>query len=77
MKGILTAIVFVALVVYVFISMLNHIPSIAVDLGHTGLGEGTNLYQMADLKQISGAGGQLMGNLQQGLQGLMKGKGGS
>lgn len=72
MKEILFAIIFVALVVYVFTTMLNYIPSMGADLGG---GYGANLYQMVGQNPLEAAGRNMGGNLRQGIQRLMGGGG--
>jgi TrbL/VirB6 plasmid conjugal transfer protein len=68
MKEILYAIIFVALVVYVFTTMLDYIPSMGADLGGT---RNVNLNDMVGKNPLEGAGKNFTGNITQGIKGLM------
>lgn len=74
MKDIMYAIIYCALVIYVFTTMLNYIPSLGVDISGGGGGYQSNLWQQNPLE----AGGkQLMNNLRGGLNGLLGRMGGN
>lgn len=73
MKEVLYSIIFVALVVYVFTTMLNYIPSVASTL--TG-GYGVNLDQVVGPNPLQGAGQNMTANLQQGINRALGGVGG-
>ena len=68
MKEVLYAIIFVAMVVYVFTTMLNYIPSLGADISG---GYGANLYQMVGQNPLEGAGKNLGGSIQQGLNRML------
>lgn len=72
MKQLFFSIIFVALVVYVFTTMLNYIPNIGADL--TGA-LGVNLNNIVGQNPLQAAGGNVGNSLQQGVQRLMGGGG--
>lgn len=70
MKEVFFAIIFVALVVYVFTTMLNYIPTVGADLSGS---YNVNLYSLVGQNPLQGAGQNLTGSLQQGLNRMLGG----
>lgn len=70
MKEVFFSIIFVALVVYVFTTMLNYIPSVGADISG---GLYVNLYNQVGQNPLQAAGQNLTGNLQQGLNRMLGG----
>lgn len=69
-KEIFFAVLYVALVIYVFTTMLNYIPTVASDM--TG-GYGNSLFNMVGQNPLQAAGGKMAGDLQSGLQRMLGG----